>query len=443
MHVRKGRIRNTSTKIIALIAVLFLCFSAPASATSLFRPEEPVHVMDGEEAQPWAFIERHVDPHPQFPEEPFHPKLVQFYQQTIAAFGTKEPHSSTFLLHAMPGWNSSTKPNPILMIHGANEDATRRFTRPLSTAHPDHLTRTGLGQYLAQRGHAVFGISFSHFHGCNLHQGEQVANAISRIRALLGREDDQAFKVDLITYSKGAMAARCYVESAGEYYGLDYLTLYRDDIGTIVFQVAPIGGLDLPFRYYGYNLHVMASGTPAPVGARRMFIMGSWQDTGDSYIHSGCFPGQLQMIHDVGERGVPVGPMSYTMDANYTMRCLRSGGVSHYLHSEGLEAARNAGGNLIQLLNELGLPGGVDAVLVAGTHPVLHEEVMFPQWHTPSGMELTDVSDGVLFLKSALYVEGLTGRGARTVDPKTFPLNHIDISRSPDVYEYIAGQLDR
>ncbi len=440
--MQKRSARECSAVVIALLTALVLCFPVHSSATSMYRPE-PVHVVNGETASPWAFIERHVDPHPQFPAEPFHPKLVQFYPQTIEAFGTKEPHSNTFLLHAMPGWNSSTKPNPVLMIHGANEDATRRWTRPLSTAHPDHLTRPGLGQYLAENGHAVFGISFSHFHGCNLHQGEQVANAITRIRTLLGREGDPDFRVDLITYSKGAMAARCYVENAGEGSGLDYLTMYREDVGTIVFQVAPIGGLDLPFRYYGYNLYVMSTGAPAPVGAKRMMFMGSWQETGDNYIHSGCFPGQLQMIHDIRERGVPDGPLSYTADANYTSQCLRSGGVSIYLHSEGLEAARQAGGNLIERLNEQGLPPDVEAVLIAGTHPVLYEETNFPHWRVPSGMELTDTSDGVLFLKSALYVEGLTVRGAKAVATKTFPLNHIDISRSPDVYKFIAGQLDR
>ena len=75
--------------------------------------------------------------------------------------------------------------------------------------------------------------------GCNLHQGEAVANAITRIRKLLGREDDENFKVDLITYSKGAMAARCYVQSANDFVGFDYLTDYRGDVRRVVFQVGP------------------------------------------------------------------------------------------------------------------------------------------------------------------------------------------------------------
>ena len=425
---------------VALVVTLVLFAASAVQATSLYRPV-PEETFSGPDMAPWAFIERHSDPHPRFPWEPFVPKLVQFYPQVVKAFGTSQPHSRSFLLHAMPGWDAATKPYPVLLLPGSNDDSSRRYAYPLSTTHPDHLKRTGLGVYLAQRGFSVFAISFSHFHGCNVHQGEQVANAITRIRELLGRQNDPDFKVDLITYSKGAMAARCYVESAGEMLGLRYLTPFRNDVRRVVFQVGPIGGMDMPFRYYLYNLSCKSNDLPAPLGVSSQVIYGVWKDSGIEDMFSGYWPGQLQMMHDQRELGVPYGPLSFTADANLSMAAIRDGGSSFFVRSHGLEAARNAGGNLIELLNTKGFPKGVSASLVAGNHPVLYNENVH-NFQIPIGAELSGKSDGLLFLKSATYTKGLTAQGATITGVKVFPLNHVEISRSDEAFAYVTSQLD-
>ena len=423
------------------LTVLIGPISSHLFATELYVPE-PEFVLEGEAAAPWEFIERHKDPHPRFPWEPFLPKLRQFYPNVVKAFETKEPHSRLFLLHAMPGWDEATKPVPVLLLPGANDDASRRYAYPLDHTHPDHLTQKGLAFHLAEEGFAVFGITFSHFHGCNVHQGEQVANAITRIKKLLGREKDDDFKVDLVTYSKGAMAARSYVQSANDFLDLNYLTDFRGDVRRVVFQVGPIGGLDTMFRYYMYNMFCQSKDVPAPVAVSSQVLYGMWQESEELYIHSGYWPGQLQMVNDTREVGVAYGPLSWTADANMTMRAVRDGGSTFFVKAAGLEAARQAGGCLIERLNERGFPKEVSAALVAGNHPVIYHEKIHT-WKVPMGAELSDTSDGLVFLESATYKEGLTAQGADVVSVKVFPYNHVECSREMDVFEHVSKVLAR
>jgi hypothetical protein len=425
---------------LGIFFVLGLALASTAYATKLYKPQ-PEFILEGLNAQPWERIERHVDPHPRFPFEPFHEKLVQCNAQVIEAFGTKEPHSSKFLLHVMPGWDKATKSVPVILLPGANDDATRRYAYPLSSSHPDVLKRTGLAVHLAKQGFAVFAITWSHFHGCNLHQGEHIANAITRIKTMLNREDDESFKVDLVTYSKGAMAARCYVQNGSDFSSYKYMTKFRNDVRHIMFQVAPIGGLDTPFRYYLYNLSCKTQKVPAPLGVTSQKIYGLWKDSGVQDIHSGYWTGQLQMIEDTRKVGVAYGPLSWTADANLTMNAIRDGGKSFAVKSHGLDAARLAGGNLIENLNKRGLPKNVSATLVAGTHQTLYNEYL-PTLQIPIGAELSDKSDGLVFLKSATYTKGLSAQGAE-VSVKTFDYNHVEISRHDDVYKFVTGVLAR
>ena len=425
---------------ILTVTLILVISCSSLFATELYKPE-PEFVLTGAEAAPWEAIERHRDPHPRFPYEPFHEKLVQFYPQVIKAFGTKEPHSSLFLLHVMPGWDKATKPVPVLLLPGSNDDSSRRYGYPLATTHPDHLKKTGLAVDLARQGFAVFAITWSHFHGCNVHQGEQVANAITRIKTMMGQQDNKDFKIDLVTYSKGAMGARCYVQSACEFFNYKYMTPFRGDVRRIVFQVAPIGGLDTPFRYYLYNLSCQSQKMPAPLGVSSQMIYGFWKDAGILDIHSGYWTGQLQMIEDTRKVGVGYGPLSWTADANMTMKAIRDGGSSLIVKSHGLEAARNAGGNLIEKLNNRGLPKDVSATLVAGNHPILYNEQIH-YMEVPMGAELTDASDGLVFLKSATYTKGLTAQGAK-VSYKVFPYNHMQVSRNQDVYDFVGSELSK
>ncbi|MBW7876477.1 MAG: hypothetical protein H3C47_10865 [Candidatus Cloacimonetes bacterium] len=433
-------------------ALGFIGFISISSATEYFTGE-PLAIFEAENSRsvlesstndvyPWALIERHKDKHPRFPREAFHSKLEQFYPQTVKALGSKSPHSSVFALYAAPSYLTARHPNPVLLIHGANDDATRRYAHPKSTYAEDHTQSTGLMQHLAGAGFSVFAISFSHYHGDNIFQGEQIANAITRIRQLLGKESDSGFQVDLVTFSKGAMAARAYVQSAGQEYGMKFITPYRGDVRRIVFQCGPLGGLDTPFRYYMYNLSIASNKIPAPMGASSMLLYGLWKDMGENHIHSGFWPGQLQMIHDQRLLGVKDGVLSMTTDMNHSAKILREGGTSLFLQSDGLEKARIAGGRMIEMLNRKGLPSSVSAVIVAGTHHVIYDE-RYENWKIPIGAELAAPSDGLLYLASATHTEGLTAQGAKIQAVKEFPLNHIDLSRNQEVFDFVVSELKK
>ena len=119
---------------------------------------------------------------------------------------------------------------------------------------------------------------------------------------------------------------------------------------------------------------------------------------------------------------------------------LKKGGSSLILKSPGLDAARAAGGNMIERMNERGLPPDVTASLVAGTKPVIFDE-LHPHIPLVSGMQVAAPNDGLLFLASAFYEKGLTARGAKVTSKKSFFLNHIELSRSEEVYEYVTSEL--
>lgn len=424
----------------ALKILVFTLFTLISHATKFYQPE-PLNIVEGLAAQPWDKIEKHRDFHPRFARTSFHPKLSQLYPQTRQAFGSETPPDRDFLLYRATGWEQATGV-PVLLVHGANDDATRRWAYPTSRFADSHTKVPGLMQYLSERGIPVFGISFSHYHGDNLYQGEQIANAITRIRKLLNRESDASFKLDLVSYSKGAMAVRAYLQSAAEYYHKKFLTAYRGDVRRVCFIGGPIGGIDLPFRYYPYNLNIQLRDLPAPLGASKLRVGMIMQKTGINHIHSGYWPGQLQMIHDQRLLGVPHGPLSLTLDANQTGRALVEGGNSAFLQSDGLEAARKAGGRMIEVLNSKGLPSNIRAILIGGTLPVLFDEV-HPNWPFPEGAQIIAPNDGLIFLRSALYVDGLTAQGAKILATKAFALNHLGLSRNTEVFDYVFQQLSQ
>ena len=363
------------SRLLNILAILSVALST--HATKFYKPK-PLHIIEGPAAKPWQSIEKHRDYHPRFSRTPFHPKLSQLYPQTREAFGSETPPDRDFLLYLAKGWDKASGV-PVLLVHGANDDATRRWAYPTSRFSGDHTKVPGLMQHLSERGLSVFGISFSHYHGDNLFQGEHIANAILRIRKLLNRESDSSFKIDVVSYSKGAMAVRAYVQSASEYYHKKFLTPYKGDVRRICFVGGPIGGLDLPFRYYLYNLNIQVRELPAPMGASAMRAGMLMKKTGINHIQSGYWPGQMQMIHDQRLLGIPFGPLSLTLDANQTGRALVEGGNSTFLKSAGLEAARKAGGRMIEVLNSKGLPRDVEAILIGGTMPILFDEV-HPNW---------------------------------------------------------------
>ena len=411
-----------------LLLLVFVGYSS-ASAELLI-----VSDVTGREANPWERVELLEDDDPHFVTENFHVKSRQNHRIIQKAFNTSKPHSRNFLLHFAPNWNKARNKTPILLVHGAGDNACRGFCHPWSLDLPEDgkIDKPGVMQFLVKKGFSVFAITFSHPHGCNFLQAQQLANAISRIKEVTGSE-----KVDVVCHSKGAMSVRIYASDlAASNHQFKWITPFRKDIRKIIFVASPLKGIDTAFRYYAYNFTVKQQGMAAPLGPESMLWQGMFVD---NYHHNKLFPGQFQMLHNWVKDGVPFSDQSMTADMNVTRSALYNGGVSTLLVSDGIDRAIQEGGDVIRLLNERGVDPSVTCHILAGTKQEI-DKVKFLWFEIPIG-EFAASSDGVLFLKSATYTKGLSARGAKIGSVKTLDTHHVGLTVLPAALNHIAEVL--
>lgn len=418
------------TWLAVAVAVVFLVLFSPAAKAAL----KVVSDLSGRDCQPWERIELLEDDDPHFVAEHFHLKSRQNHSIIQKAFGTSKPHSRNFLLHFAPRWDRPRHKTPVLLVHGAGDNACRGFCHPYTFDMPNsgEIDKPGIMQHLVKNGFSVFAITFSHPHGDNFLQAQQVANAIARIRQVTG-----AAVVDVVCHSKGAMPVRIYASDLGEEYSeYAWLTPFRRDIRKIMFVASPLKGIDTAFRYYMYNFTVMQQNLAAPLGPRSMLWQGMYSD---NTAHNHLFPGQFQMLHNWVSDGIPLNHQSNTADANITRNALYNGGVSTLLVSDGIDRAIQEAGNVISSLNRKGIDPSVTCHILAGTRQDI-DTVKFFWLEFPVG-EFADASDGVLFLKSAAYKKGLTARGARVGSVKTLNTHHVGLTVLPAALNHITEVL--
>lgn len=383
---------------------------------------------------PWAKTQLMEDSDAHFITEGFHLNSRQNHSKVQKAFATNKPHSRNFLLHFAPNWNKGRGRTPVLLVHGAGDNAFRGFCHPWSFDMPENgkIDKPGMMQFLVKAGFPVFAITFSHPHGDNFLQAQQLANAISSIRKVTGAE-----KVDIVCHSKGAMAVRIYASDLGaEYAQYSWITPFRNDIRKIVFVASPLKGIDTAFRYYLYNFTVKQQNLAAPLGPRSMVWQGMYMSCED---HNRLFPGQFQMLHNWVKDGIGFSDQSKTADMNVTRNALYNGGVTGLMVSDGIDRAIQEAGDVIESLNRKGIDPSITSHLLAGTKQEI-DKVKFLWFEIPIG-EFADSSDGVLFLKSATYKKGLTARGARVGSVKILNTHHVGLTIIPAALNYIAEVL--
>ncbi len=415
----------------ACLSLLAILFFQPWSA---FAALSVVSDLAGRDCSPWERIELLQDDDPHFTNEPFHLKSRQNHSIIQKAFGTSKPHSRNFLLHYAPHWDRPQHKTPVLLVHGAGDNACRGFCHPYSFDMPENGTidKPGMMQHLVKEGFSVFAVTFSHPHGDNFFQAQQVANAIARVREVTGAD-----KVDVICHSKGAMSVRIYASDlARDYSEYSWVTPFRNDIRKIVFVASPLKGIDTAFRYYMYNFTVMQQKLAAPLGARSMVWQGMFVDNEN---HNRLFPGQFQMLHNWVKDGVSLNAQSFTADANVTCKALYDGGVSTMIVSDGIDRAIQDAGNVIDSLCKKGVDPSITCHILAGTKQKI-DAVKFFWLELPVG-EFADSSDGVLLLKSAAYKKGLTARGARVASVKTLDTHHVGLTVLPAALNHISEVL--
>ncbi|NLW91942.1 MAG: alpha/beta fold hydrolase [Syntrophomonadaceae bacterium] len=324
----------------------------------------------------------------------------------IAAFGSATPDSDQYLLHFAPGWNSNRQTVPVLLVPGAGLDATS-FNDLYA------MEYTGLQQQLTSLGYRVFVLTFSHLHGDNYIQAEQLAAAIERVKEVSGHT-----KIDIIAHSKGGMAARLYLSNMAG-------TGYRDDVRRYVMLGTPNLGLDYSFRTPLFNYAIFTSGSSGVMAWDRVMAFGSLIDVTERSIYEGgAFPGQSQMLH--------------RWDDEYQLEKMQPdwwttyyGGLGLISHSYGIEEAMAYGGNLIDQMNQAKLEDGIEFSVLAGDKSTFH------------GMpgDETGPGDGIVFVDSALYTDGLAGRGARLKEKTVLSVNHMELLYSRRVARWVDSQL--
>lgn len=324
----------------------------------------------------------------------------------IACFQTATPASKYYLLHYAPGWDSNRHQNPILLVPGAGLDANS-FTDLYAMGYD------GLQQQLLALGYRVFAITFSHTHGDNFIQAEQIAAAISRICSVTGKD-----QIDLVAYSKGGSAARIYLSGLSD-------TPYRGDIRRYIMLGTPNQGVDFPFRNPLFNYVIYISGSNGVLAWDKILSFGTMVEVSQRSIYrDGAFPGQCQLL--------------YRWDDTYELDMLQQdwwttyyGGSGLISHSRGIDQAIADGGNLVERLDAVGLEPGIDFYVLAGDNNVFNA---FPGDESGPG-------DGLVFLESVLYTDGLARRGATLRTKDILPVNHLEFLYSRPVARWVGSKL--
>lgn len=365
-------------------------------------------------ANGWAKVERWHDTDTNLPQEayPADGRGDQDGQRLTFFGGVPEPRSNSFLLYYAPHWQTGTKATPVLLVHGANDNADRAWANPgeaggFGCGDPfGNCPSTGLMQYLDGRGYKVFAINFPHKQGDNYYQAQLVADAIGVIKSRLGVP-----KVDLIGWSKGGFPARMYVSSVRPAWGL----AYQNDVRKLVLIGNANKGLDWSWAHgTAGDISVWpecGGALNAPAAVTTYECYGFFYDHPElSFTGTGTantFPGQRQLLY----RWDGVYGLDQTQQDWYTVYY---GGWGYTSYSPGIQAAINQG-SLVSTIRTAGVPATVSTYLLCGGTPNI------PGVYN----ENRGPSDGLLFRASCEDTGGIgTVGGVTTV----LSDNHLELA---------------
>ncbi len=191
------------------------------------------------------------------------------------------PDARFVLLHHGPKTASlscdKTKP-PVLLVHGAMQNGNV-WLMPggddgAGNPYPGTAQKTGMVQWLEERGHCTYALTYGTFHGDNFNQATNLANAIRRVSALVGQP-----KVDVVAWSKGVLPVDLYLSNVSSWkdWGPKHfervaadsaknVPAFRKDVRTYVALSGPHLGIDLNFRHPFNNLLIYSTPDAAPIG---------------------------------------------------------------------------------------------------------------------------------------------------------------------------------
>lgn len=335
----------------------------------------------------------------------------------LTCFGGDLPASTDVCLHDAGEPAQRTSNVPVLLIHGANVNASSNWAQP-----PYADGKPGLMQHLRSQGYRVFAVTFANKHGDNFTWVNQIHNAIDRVRKITGAE-----KVDAIAHSKGGFALRLYTSDV---LGPGVSKPYVKHIRKALFIGTPHRGLDYTFRHPVVHWAMLPEDDDpvkyAPVAWTKALIYGKWVNSERASFVGPYFKGQAQMIS--------------RWDGTYALDKLQpdwyttyNGGKGFVSESPGIDAVIAAGGNLVEKVKRSPVDPAIQVGLLAGskaTIPGILNENAGP-------------SDGIAFVKSAAAAEDLTAKGARLLDQTVLPMHHIQLVFEPAALNWVSTQLKK
>ncbi len=323
--------------------------------------------------------------------------------QRATFFGSAQPAASKMLLYYAPGWNSGTRQVPVLLVHGANQDADLAWANPNEAGSygcgRSTCPTSGLMQQLSGKGYRVFALGLAHKNGDGYGWAEQIANAISIIRQRTG-----AASVDVVAWSKAASNARMYISNVRKPWG----TAYRGDVRRLILLGSANNGIDLSFRHgwtFSLTVYPGCGGViNGPTPHNRLVCYGVWQNGDARTYGSPYFPGSAQLLKSWVDRF----PLPTTEQDWYTTF---HGGTGFYSAGPGIGAY--LGASLVDTIRNAPSPASVRVHNICGNQPditLLHNEHTGP-------------SDGVVFIESCRDIVGITNHGGS----QTVAVNHLEL----------------
>ncbi|HBP17258.1 MAG TPA: acetyltransferase [Planctomycetes bacterium] len=394
-----------------LISALTLLSATTAHATEKFDPSQATEVP----TKRWAKTERLDDPHPKMKQEKFIPLVAHHDPELAEDFGSKTPSSRYSLLHYAKGIEEADQSKtPVLLVHGAGLTSNHCYAdKPIEQPYP------GLAARLIADKIPTFALTFSHIHGDNYLQAEQVANAIARIRHVTG-----AKKVDLVAHSKGGVSTRIYVSSAGH----EWMTKFREDVRRYVMLGTPNLGIDVSFAYPNLNYWILEHKSPAPMSWLNGLYYGKRIDWSDRTLYGpdSPFPGQAQLVERWDQRyGRTTSKGQFDVDSTY------DGGKGLVSHSLGIDRAIKDGGHCIARLQKKPVHKSVELAVLAGSH----------SWVMGLVGERRGPSDGLLLVESAFATEPMEKDGAKLIRKDLRRFNHLELVYHPRANDWVAETL--
>lgn len=399
---------------MAAACLLVLAFSGPAVAgPSVLEATYSSSLQNG-----WVRVERWRDTSTAFTQEAFPTdgRGDQSGQRAIF-FGSARPHSSRFLMYYAPGWSSNAKPVPVLLVHGANQDADIAWADPNEAGNYGcgraSCPSTGMMQSLSSAGYKVFALGLAHKNGDGYFWSEQIADAVDIVRNSTG-----ASQVDVVAWSKSASNARMYISNVKKTWG----TAYRGDIRRLLLLGSANNGIDLSFRH-GWNFSLVVypecgGVINGPTPHDYLVCYGLWRDGAEWTYASPYFPGSAQLLKPWNTTyALP----SYEQDWYTTYH----GGQGFYSSGPGIGAYMSL--SLVDTIRNAPSPPSVRVHNLCGNQndiTLLHNEHTGP-------------SDGVVFIDSCRDVAGIGNDGGSA----TIAVNHLELGWEPTAIAQVKTWL--